>query len=221
MKKNWMLRAGVLMLALTLMTSCFVGGTFAKYVTSGDSTDTARVATFGVNVQATGSTFATSYETHDSSYTQANSVISNWGDNVIAPGTKGDMTSATITGTTEVAVRVSNTAEVELSEAGWKDDEDGFYCPLVVKVGETTINGINCTSQAEFAGMIENAVATYTKDVAPNTAIDMDTLDISWEWPYYYSAENDVKDTYLGTQAAGGNNSTISITVTTTVTQID
>ena len=43
-KKNWTLRAAVLMLALVLITSCFVGGTFAKYVTSGSGTDSARVA---------------------------------------------------------------------------------------------------------------------------------------------------------------------------------
>ncbi len=29
-KKNWTLRAAVLMLALVLITSCFVGGTFRK-----------------------------------------------------------------------------------------------------------------------------------------------------------------------------------------------
>ena len=43
-KKNRTLRAAVLMLALVLITSCFVGGTFAKYVTSGDAGDNARVA---------------------------------------------------------------------------------------------------------------------------------------------------------------------------------
>ena len=43
-KKNRTLRAAVLMLALVLITSCFVGGTFAKYVTSGEAGDNARVA---------------------------------------------------------------------------------------------------------------------------------------------------------------------------------
>ena len=64
LKKNWMLRAAVLMLALVLITSCFVGGTFAKYVTSGIGGDVARVAKFGVTVTATNnSMFKTTYET--------------------------------------------------------------------------------------------------------------------------------------------------------------
>ena len=57
-KKNWTLRAAVLMLALVLITSCFVGGTFAKYVTSGSGTDSARVAKFGVTVKANVDVFA-------------------------------------------------------------------------------------------------------------------------------------------------------------------
>ena len=32
MKKNRTMRVAALLLALTLMTSCFVGGTFAKYM---------------------------------------------------------------------------------------------------------------------------------------------------------------------------------------------
>ena len=48
MKKNWTMRVALLIVALTLITSCFVGGTFAKYVTGASYEDTARVAKFGV-----------------------------------------------------------------------------------------------------------------------------------------------------------------------------
>ena len=101
-KKNWTLRAAVLMLALVLITSCFVGGTFAKYVTSGSGTDSARVAKFGVTVTANGDVFAKEYDTNDQTVvgTIAKSVIST--DKVVAPGTtsNGDFVAATITGTT-------------------------------------------------------------------------------------------------------------------------
>ena len=58
------MRVAGLLLALVLVTSCFVGGTFAKYVTSGGGTDHARVAKFGVTVKATGNDtmFATQYD---------------------------------------------------------------------------------------------------------------------------------------------------------------
>ena len=42
MKKTKLMRAALLLLVLTLITSCFVGGTFAKYTTSAEGSDTAR-----------------------------------------------------------------------------------------------------------------------------------------------------------------------------------
>ena len=82
------MRAAVLMLALVLITSYFVGGTFAKYVTSKSGTDSARVAKFGVTVTANGDVFAKEYDTDDQTVvgTIAKSVIST--DKVVAPGTK-------------------------------------------------------------------------------------------------------------------------------------
>ena len=148
-KKNRTLRAAVLMLALVLITSCFVGGTFAKYVTSGSGTDSARVAKFGVTVTASGDLFAKEYATDDQTVvgTIAKSVIST--DKVVAPGTEsnGDFVAATVTGTPEVAVRVSyklDTATLQLEN--WKDGDGQFYCPLVFKVktpdGNTVISGM-------------------------------------------------------------------------------
>ena len=49
MKKTKFMRAALLLLVLTLITSCFVGGTFAKYTTSANGSDSARVAKWGFN----------------------------------------------------------------------------------------------------------------------------------------------------------------------------
>ena len=110
-KKNWTLRAAVLMLALVLITSCFVGGTFAKYVTSGSGGDQARIAKFGVTVTATdNSMFKTMYATDDKHAKDAGisaSVESTTKDNLVAPGTKADDAFIfSITGKPEVAVNV-------------------------------------------------------------------------------------------------------------------
>ena len=59
------MRVAGLLLALVLVTSCFVGGTFAKYVTYGGGQDHARVAKFGVKVEATGDVFAKEYDAKD------------------------------------------------------------------------------------------------------------------------------------------------------------
>ena len=235
-KKNWTLRAAVLMFALVLITSCFVGGTFAKYVTSGSGTDSARVAKFGVTVTASGDLFAKEYATDDQTVvgTIAKSVIST--DKVVAPGTEsnGDFVAATVTGTPEVAVRVSyklDTATLQLEN--WKDGDGKFYCPLVFKVktpnGNTVISGMEFQTAEAMKAALVNAVAAYTKDYAPGTDLSgkaADTLAISWEWPFETGTDadkpaNNVKDTFLGDEAAAGRAATVSLTLATTVTQID
>ena len=235
-KKNWTLRAAVLMLALVLITSCFVGGTFAKYVTSGSGTDSARVAKFGVTVTANGTMFAKEYATDDQTVvgTIAKSVIST--DKVVAPGTEsnGDFVAATITGTPEVAVRVSyklDTATLQLEN--WKDGDGKFYCPLVFKVktpdGNTVISGMEFQTAEAMKAALVNAVAAYTKDYAPGTDLSgkaAETLTISWEWPFETGTDadkpaNNEKDTFLGDEAAAGRAATVSLTLATTVTQID
>lgn len=62
-RKNHTLKLAGILLALVLVTSCFVGGTFAKYVTTGTGSDSARVAKFGVTVTANGTMFAKEYDT--------------------------------------------------------------------------------------------------------------------------------------------------------------
>ena len=235
-KKNWTMRAAVLMLALVLITSCFVGGTFAKYVTSNSGNDSARVAKFGVTVTANGDVFAKEYATDDQTVfgTIAKSVIST--DKVVAPGTKsnGAFVAATVTGTPEVAVRVSyklDTATLQLEN--WKDADDEFYCPLVFRVknnnGNTVISGMEFQTAEAMKAALVNAVAAYTKDYAPGTDLSgkaAETLTISWEWPFETGADgdkpaNNVKDTFLGDEAAAGRAATVSLTLATTVTQID
>ena len=235
-KKNWTLRAAVLMFAFVLITSCFVGGTFAKYVTGGSGTDSARVAKFGVTVTANGTMFAKEYATDDQTVvgTIAKSVIST--DKVVAPGTEsnGDFVAATVTGTPEVAVRVSyklDTATLQLEN--WKDGDGQFYCPLVFKVktpdGNTVISGMEFQTAEAMKAALVNAVAAYTKDYAPGTDLSgkaADTLAISWEWPFETGADpdkpaNNVRDTFLGDEAAAGRAATVSLTLATTVTQID
>lgn len=238
-KKNWTLRAAVLMLALVLITSCFVGGTFAKYVTGGSGTDSARVAKFGVTVTANGDVFAKEYATDDQTVvgTITKSVIST--DKVVAPGTKsnGAFVAAAVTGTPEVAVRVSyklDTATLQLEN--WKDAEGKFYCPLVFKVknnntdgSNTVISGMEFQTADAMKAALVNAVAAYTKDYAPGTDLsgkEAETLTISWEWPFETGTDtdkpaNNVRDTFLGDEAAAGRAATVSLTLATTVTQID
>lgn len=223
MKKSRMMRLASCMLVLTLLTTCMISGTFAKYVTAGEGTDSARVAKFGVTVTANGGTFAKEYAKDDGSFTIAANTVVSTDDKVVAPGTKGEMANMALTGTPEVAVRVSYVGTFDISD-NWVDNNGKYYCPLVVKVANFTYDGAKYDNAVAFEKDVNDAIAAYSKDYAANTdlsAVGADALDITWEWPFSISADNDVKDTFLGDQAADGNAATVQLTVKTTVTQID
>ena len=235
-KKNFTIKAAVLMLALVLITSCFVGGTFAKYVTSGSGSDTARVAKFGVTINANGTMFAKEYATDAQTVgTITQSVVSSNDDKLVAPGTKGDMAKMTLTGTPEVAVKVTYdaTGNVSLGD-NWKDADGKFYCPLVFHIksatGTTHILGTDYNTAALLESEIVKAINGHSKEYAANTDLAEkggESLNVSWEWLFETGkddaekAANNIKDTYLGNQAAKGNAATVSIEIATTVTQID
>lgn len=116
MKKNKMLRIASILLVVTLLSTCVISGTFAKYVTKAEGTDTARVAKWGVLLTLNaGNTFDTKYKTHDTSYDGELSVESSNGDKVVAPGTSAaDIDAeikASVSGTPEVATRYAITIE--------------------------------------------------------------------------------------------------------------
>lgn len=220
MKKTKLMRAALLLLVLTLITSCFVGGTFAKYVTKGDSTDIARVAKWGVTVEATGKTFAHEYIKDDQNAApgMSKSVVSSTNDMVVAPGTSGSMATVKLSGTPEVAVNVSYAAKLTLT--GWAiGDANTYYCPLVITVNGTDYKGTDYENAEEFADAVKTAISGYSKNYVANTTLAAkeadDSLAVSWKWEFN---GDDVKDTALGDLTTAP---TVTLAITTTVTQID
>lgn len=223
MRKNKMMRLASGLLVATLLTTSMISGTFAKYVTSADGTDTARVAKFGVTITANGETFANAYDA--TAAEDAKTVVGTANAKVVAPGTSGEMAKMTLTGTPEVKVKVSYAGEFALNEK-WSVGNT-FYCPLVITVktteGTTTINGGNYQSANEFAKAVNDAIAAYSAEYAANTDLSKqgtDSLTVSWSWPF---DSDDTKDTALGKAAAdnAADAGTVTLKVTTTVTQID
>lgn len=235
-KSNKLMRASGILLVLTLITSCFVGGTFAKYVTTGEGKDSARVAKWGVEVEVTGDGFHPTYGKDDpNSNIKGSTVISLDDSNVVAPGTEGTFGGVTISGQPEVAVEVKTTADVTLS--GWNVGTDGeFYCPLKFTIGNTTINGLDYSKSTaggenSFQYAIKKAIEdATTRQIAAGTDLSSvgQGITYSWEWPFENGTgsqnQSDALDTVLGNNAAdadSSNDPTITIKVTTTVTQID
>ena len=232
--------ASFLLVAVLISTSA-ISGTYAKYVTNGSGSDTARVAKWGVQVQAFDGMFSKSYATHDTSLTGdeqdivgTDSVVSAGDEmNVVAPGTSGKMAEINVTGTPEVAVRVSYAAS-DITLANWVDNEGKFYCPIIIKINTTTLCGLDYASPEAFATAITDVVASYSEVYDENTdlsdaTVQGDRMDITWEWPfegtvdYMANDQTDVKDTFLGDWILRGDDHmpVISLKVTCTVTQID
>lgn len=206
-KSSKLMRASGVLLVLTLITSCFVGGTFAKYVTEDDTKDTARVAKWGVEVtlanDATSSENATFSENYTKDYSGASipseapgvqlSVSST--EEVVAPGTEGSfggydgdepLPGITLSGRPEVAVMVVTTAEVDLGN-NWTDADGQYYCPLVFTIGEETISGMEYADAGidGFETAIENAIAETTYNPAVTESGSNKTV---------YPAGTDLKD---------------------------
>ena len=229
MKKNVMMRVASIMLVLVLMTSSVISGTFAKYVTSADVDDTARVAKWGVIVTASGSIFKQQYANDgaqelDKASNVIKFTVDASGENVVAPGTKStEELEFTISGTPEVAVNVDIdlnvydnvylSAGTYLDYTTGNDTSDEFtltntYQPLVFTLK-------NSSDEVLATGTIEQ-IETYLEDTisgnyAPNTDLATALADpkadgtykLSWEWLFEQSnLIYDKADSYLGHVAA-------------------
>lgn len=233
MKKNVMMRLASFLLVAVLISTSAISGTYAKYVTTESGSDFARVAKWGVEIEAESfGMFEADYATTDTAkFSGEYSVSSAPGDrdDVLAPGTSGSFANIAITGTPEVAVDVAIKATVAVS-GDWTVD-GLFYCPIVITVGDATFNGLDYGSAASFATAIKENIEGKSAQYAANTNL-ADTyngtnLDLAWAWAFEgaengksASGQNDVKDTALGDKAVT-EDLTISIGVDITVTQID
>ena len=235
MKKNKFMKLASGLLVLCLMTTCVIGATLAKYTTANTTTDQARVAKWGVKISAAAnSAFKTSYD-KDESGTGAPAltvVSSNDSEKVVAPGTEGNAVQFTITGTPEVAVRLSFAMtvnnEVKLTAANNYTDINGNtvnvatdYYPVVF-----TLNDGSSDIATGKLSDIATFLSTYTVDFAANTNLStaVATYTLSWAWAF---EGNNVADTLLGDLAAGAittsnaYSTTVSYNLTITATQID
>ena len=218
MKKNNMMRIASVLLVAVLLSTCVISGTFAKYVTSDTATDSARVAKFGVEIvaktEADNNMFVKTYNDNDGTY---NGLSVEATVDVVAPGTSGTLTAFEVTGTPEVAVRVTYAPTLTLE--GWTVAE-AEYCPIAITVGNETFKvGVgDITTIAELKAAVEAAITAKTMDYEPNTDLSTinDDLTVSWAWDF--TGNNDVKDTVLGDADTAA---TIDLDVVVTITQID
>lgn len=203
MRKNKMMRLASALLVLTLLTTSIISGTFAKYTTQDSAGDVARVAKWGVVLQAAGSLYGTNYQKSSNTITNGTEGISVKGTqiadtNVIAPGTKNETgMSFSINGTPEVSTFVQ--VKVAGGNVFLAPNNYGVMveCKAVTadNIGSLAADGLYTSDDQESFTKVETD-ADYNADMAYYTLEDAVTVA-----NYYYPVEY----TLTGATTATGN----------------
>lgn len=226
MKKNIMMRLSALLLVAVLLTTCVISGTFAKYVTSKETDDEVRVAQWGITLSVEGA-----QEVLDDDKSTDDVAVKVLNDELAAPGTYKELAKVSLSGTPEVAYKITVDVNLDLGDK-WLVNAD-VQCPVVFKVGteKFTIND-TYTTTALLEAAVEKAVrkaivggdgTANTKEGDAGAALTAVTdLEISWTWAFERGADEAAKlannkiDTALA--ATGAN---IAFYLTITVEQVD
>lgn len=244
MKKNRFLKTAGALLILCLLTTCVIGTTFAKYITSGSTEDSARVARWGVQLE-----LAANNELFENEYIGTDDKVTvRAATDVVAPGTK-EKTAAvfSISGTPEVAVKITIDFTVNddvFLKGGVGVEYDDYttavnttdkfpltedYYPVVFTLKQ--IEDANGTTDVTIATgnleAIKAALDAFNADTnksycPPNTNLKA-TFKLTWVWAF---DGNDKADTYLANQDPGDKladvyNTNISFDIEITVVQVD
>ncbi|MBQ7346366.1 MAG: hypothetical protein IJW55_00245 [Clostridia bacterium] len=208
MKKNKMMRLAAIVMMLTLLTTCAISGTFAKYVTKASASDTARVAKWDITYNndnledtITFDLFNTMKDNDGTTNESETDVAKSTSDiAIIAPGTSGSF-EIKLKNDSEVAAKYT----VALSAV-----ETGGDIPI------------------EYA-LSNDTDTTWTSDISTltqtNSRFEMDeeaTITVYWRWVFENGTDttletNDGNDTTLGLAGTA----TVTVTANITVTQID
>lgn len=206
MKKNYVTKLGALALALTLITTCMMGSTLARYVSEVTGTGTANIAAWDIALEMTkGKETMTkdfSFNLYETKTKQNTNLVS---ENTVAPGDEGEFKISIKGSGTKVAyiyeVAVNTDAFSEKTgniEFYTKDDKDQ----------ETKWTGIKET--------LVNAGADASNDVNET---------IYWRWVGEIEGESKAistqngNDTTAGESAAEADASPLGFTVTMTARQ--
>ena len=206
-----------ILLALVLVTSLFIGGTIARYMTNTSSEDEARVAIWGINEGGTNmDLFNNVYEMPDGTViAESNGGVN---DKIIAPGTSNNSEFKILTASSvrpEVMYEVSiNLDDSEMPDEiknhpgiQWKLDDGEYGTWEELKLSLYNLVG-NDTGVAVFGpGEVHNELA--------NGVIHK----IYWQW--LLDSGYDEEDTRLGNLAASGTPITAKVVVEMTAQQVD
>ena len=184
---------GILLFLITIISFYSICGTFAKYTSSIDLTDEARVAVWDFDITRDVDLFQESYLDNEGAYVQSlggkmgmeNGEEKEILDKVIAPGTSGEYTFR-IKGAPETSYRVKIEVVDKIDTVGRITYDLDGECP------SNTIQ--------ELAWCLESL---YSRDEYFSEPMDA-THKISWKWIFEnpnHTEEENKKDTDIGSAA--------------------
>ena len=197
-RSSMMVRLVAVLAVVMMFTMCFVGGTFAKYTSSGTGTDSATVAKWSFKVGetdiATTNTFAFDlFKTIKDSDVNNNETEMNPVDgSIIAPGTQGSFdlvlkNASQVTAQYAIDYTVTNNNDIPV-----KFSVDG---------GTTWTNDLADVAASDSTKLAANSGTT--------------TIKVQWKWDF--NGSDDSFDTALGI----GGNAVLTVKAEVTATQVD
>ena len=206
MKKNKMMRIASILAVAVLLSTCVIGGTFAKYSTEATTSDSARVAKWDIEVEdakiaVTGDQPTVTFDLFN--YTDANVDTNGANDDakVIAPGTTGSFT-----------LTIENLSEVNAEYTIALAETNANNIPLQYSLDNSTWK--DSIAELTMTGLTEQAIAmNATKEHT-----------VYWRWVFdaaetdgAHAGQTNANDTILGI----GGTAAVTITANILVEQVD
>ncbi len=225
MKKNVMMRVASALLVAVLLTTCTISGTFAKYTTQATGSDSARVAYWGIQNDAS-ITFDLFKNTYDGTVTGEDSA------DVVAPGTSNKTAFSFIfkenAADSVAAPEVAYNLTVTPTITGNYDalDNNNYFKWTLKAPGATDATEYNTVAELETAIKALSGDASGTKRYeagTPPTAFN-GTCEIGWTWAFEATGDDAAKTAQNEADTAMGNAAElddISIEIVVSATQID
>ena len=202
MKNNKTVKFMALVLFVTILAIILVSGTYAKYTTSATGSDTATVAKWSIKLgdediaKSTEKTFTIDlFSTITNTESSEEKNVKKTDGSLIAPGTMGSFTLASLKNESEVNAKysvtytLSNESGVPLEFTTNKDDESSW---------KSDFTAVNVSNEA----LATDATAT--------------TATVYWRWAFTKDTARDTSDTTLGTTTP-----TVTLTAKIDVEQAD
>ena len=206
------LKATAFLLAGVLATSCFVGGTMARYITTTSSEDSARVAVWGINADDVEmNLFASEYDVN------GNKVAKSWdGDKIIAPGTSMASKFSIVNLDNTLAPEVMYEIRIDVDDT--EIDQRILDNPSIQWKLDNNEWGTWTDTKADILALSGDAsgVKTYQALEIADEFANGKEHTIAWQWKL---DDNHAQDTAMGNQAVD-EDITAKISVKVTARQV-